>query len=160
MRFARPSRFRRRCQVVCRIGPHPSGVTYCSRTKRLLPGIYRPLRGTTTMSSTRWPPSANRTRLAILILLVGIQFGFLAAAAEARSAATIRAALLSVGFDQAVSASGARHLDADLTSWGFASTADSFVAAYYLVSELRDQLLGPLYISVYRTQTGRRAPAS
>jgi hypothetical protein len=91
----------------------------------------------------------------IAILLAGVQLCCVpqeAAAQAERVHTTIRAALEETGFAQAASAPGARHLDEPLTSWEYGSTPDYFVAGYYLKREVKDQFLGPLYISVFRRQ--------
>ena len=66
---------------------------------------------------------------------------------------TLREAVLTSGFGDAVSAEGARDLDRPLTSSSFTAASDSFVAGYYFVDELsRGQALGPLHVSWFHRQ--------
>ncbi len=66
-----------------------------------------------------------------------------------RESHTLRAVLQRTGFSDAIAVEAARpDLDRPITSWEFATSADSFVAAYYFIDELSGGGgLGPLHIS-------------
>jgi hypothetical protein len=75
---------------------------------------------------------------------------------------TLREALTTSGFDDAIVSADGPDLNRTLTSSAFGRTTDAFVAAYYFRDELDGEALGPLHVSRFERPARRwtHAPAS